>query len=86
MEQSSVNLEAKTHCKASSSDDKVLVLHEPTVENYRECSMVEPSSTTDELQTIISDLECERHGLYVLSVRNQTLLNFLAMNVDAFIK
>jgi hypothetical protein len=48
--------------------------------------VVEPSSTTDDMQTIISDLECERYGLYILSVRNQTLLNSLAMNVDAFIK
>lgn len=84
LEQSSAYLEAKTHCKASSSDDSIL--YEPKVDICKECNVVEPSSTTDDMQTIISDLECERYGLYILSVRNQTLLNSLAMNVDAFIK
>jgi hypothetical protein len=84
LEQSSAYLEAKTHCKASSSDDSIL--YEPKVDICKECNVVEPSSTTDDMQTIISDLECQRYGLYILSVRNQTLLNSLAMNVDAFIK
>lgn len=83
-EQSSSNFSATTHCNAPASDG--IAVHEPNVESCRECNTVELCCKTDEFQTMILDLERERFGLYIFSVRNQTLLNSLAMNVDAFIK
>jgi hypothetical protein len=49
-------------------------------------SQLETRSTTDEMHTMILELEHERYGLYILSIRNQILLDSLAMNADVLIK